>query len=41
MQALFPLMWWSGPIGLGFFFIGLGVMLWGVSKVMVASKDVD
>ena len=41
MGSLFPLLWWSGPIGLGFFFVGLGVMLWGVSKVMGASNDDD
>ena len=39
MQGLFPLMWWSGPLGLGFFFMGLGVLLWGVSKVMRASNN--
>jgi hypothetical protein len=41
MEVMFPLMWWSGPIGLGFFFMGLGVLLWGVSKVMAASDKDD
>ena len=36
MGGLYPLLWWSGPIGLGFFFIGLGVLLWGVGKVSAA-----
>ena len=40
MQGMFPLLWWSGPIGLGFFLMGLGVMLWGVAKITDAtSKD--
>jgi hypothetical protein len=24
---------WASPIGLGFLFIGLGVLLWGVGQV--------
>lgn len=28
------LVWsWGGPVGLGIFFAGLGVLLWGVSKL--------
>ena len=41
MEGLFPLMWWSGPIGLGFFLMSLGVFFWGIGKLMVASKEVD
>ena len=26
---------WGSPIGVGFFFIGLGVLLWGVSQLQL------
>jgi hypothetical protein len=32
MEDLFIAFFWTGPIGLGVFFMGLGVFLWGVSK---------
>jgi hypothetical protein len=41
MRRPFPVLCWSGPVGLGLFFSGLGVLLWGVSKVMAASNDDD
>jgi len=41
MEGLFPVMWWSGPFGLGFFFMGLGVLLWGVGKVTAATSKED
>lgn len=25
-------LFWTGPIGLGFFLAGLGVLFWGISK---------
>ena len=33
MEDLFIVIWWSGPIGLGVFFMGVGVLLWGISKI--------
>ncbi len=25
-------LWWGGPIGLGIFFMGLGMLAWGVGQ---------
>ena len=33
MDGLLSPALWSSPVGLGIFFIGLGVLLWGVSKL--------
>jgi hypothetical protein len=33
MEDLFVVFWWSGPIGLGIFFMGVGILLWGISKI--------
>jgi hypothetical protein len=33
MEDLFIVFWWSGPIGLGIFFMGVGVLLWGIGKI--------
>ncbi len=32
MEVMFPLLFWSGPIGIGVFFMGLGVLFWGISQ---------
>jgi hypothetical protein len=32
MEDLFIAFFWTGPIGLGVFFMGIGVLLWGISK---------
>lgn len=29
---------WGDPVGLAFLFVGLGVLLWGLSKLVKASK---
>jgi hypothetical protein len=33
MDWLFPVLWWSGPVGIGAFLAGLGVLFWGISQV--------
>ena len=32
MEDLFIAFFWTGPIGLGIFFIGIVVLLWNISK---------
>jgi hypothetical protein len=32
MDDLFVAFWWFGPVGLGVFFAGVGILLWGISK---------
>jgi hypothetical protein len=32
MDEWFVVLFWSGPVGLGAFFAGLGVFFWGISK---------
>lgn len=32
MDDLFLAFWWFGPVGLGVFFAGVGILLWGISK---------
>jgi len=35
---------WGSPVGMGIFFIGLGVLLWGVSKLKhseVAKAEIE
>ncbi len=27
LEFLFPILWWSGPVGLGIFFAGLGYLI--------------
>jgi hypothetical protein len=36
---LFVILFWSGPVGIGFFLMGLGVLFWGISKMKNANKD--
>lgn len=26
-------LYWTGPIGIGFFLMGLGVLFWGISRI--------
>lgn len=32
MEDLFPVLFWSGPIGIGAFLAGLGVLFWGIGR---------
>ncbi len=32
MDDLFIALFWTGPVGLGVFFAGVGVLLWGISE---------
>ena len=41
MDALFPLLWWTGPIGIGAFLSGLGVLFWGIAQIERARKQVE
>ena len=41
MGELVPVLFWGGPIGLGFFLMGVGVALWGLGKLAQSSNDVD
>ena len=38
MDQLWLTLWWSGPVGLGFFLAGLGVLLWGIGAVRSPTK---
>jgi len=33
MEELFPAVFWSGPVGIGAFLAGLGVLFWGISRL--------
>lgn len=33
MADWFPLLFWTGPIGIGVFLMGLGVLFWGIGKL--------
>jgi hypothetical protein len=33
MDAIWLSLYWTGPIGIAIFFMGLGVLFWGISKL--------
>jgi len=33
MGEMFIVLFWSGPIGIAVFLMGLGVLFWGISKM--------
>jgi hypothetical protein len=39
MENLWLTLFWSGPIGIGFFLMGLGVLFWGISKMNASKAD--
>ncbi|AWL11775.1 hypothetical protein HMF8227_01297 [Saliniradius amylolyticus] len=43
MEYLYGVLGWGAPIGIAVFFlfsgVGIGVFLWGLSKVMTVSKE--
>ena len=39
MEGLASALWWSSPAGLGVFFMGLGILLWGISKVSDEERE--
>ena len=40
MSELFPILFWSGPIGIGFFLVCLGTFIWLLSKADAVRKSV-
>jgi hypothetical protein len=38
MEDLFPALFWSGPIGIGAFLAGLGVLFWGIGRLPDSEK---
>lgn len=38
MSDLFIVPFWTGPIGIGFFLMGLGVLFWGIRRIGQARK---
>jgi hypothetical protein len=39
MDYLWMALFWTGPIGIGFFLMGLGVLLWGIGQVRAKKKE--
>jgi len=33
MDAVWLALYWTGPVGVGIFLMGLGVLFWGIAKV--------
>lgn len=40
MENLWLVLFWSGPIGLGIFFAGLGTMIWLIAKANEINKRI-
>jgi hypothetical protein len=34
MEALWMSFFWTGPVGVGVFLMGLGVLFWGISRLI-------
>jgi len=39
MGEWFLILYWTGPIGIGVFLAGLGVLFWGISKLPNKKND--
>jgi hypothetical protein len=39
MDSLWMAFFWTGPVGIGAFLAGLGVLFWGISRVQKSEKD--
>ena len=39
MDYLWMALFWTGPIGIGFFLMGLGVLFWGIGQVRAKKKE--
>jgi hypothetical protein len=39
MGEWFLILYWTGPIGVGFFLAGLGVLLWSLSKLQSKKNE--
>ncbi len=38
MEQMWIVLFWTGPVGVGIFLMGLGVLFWGISKVQETRK---
>jgi hypothetical protein len=38
MEDLWLAFYWTGPIGIGAFLAGLGVLFWGISRLQAVEK---
>jgi hypothetical protein len=38
MDNLWMALYWTGPIGIGVFLMGLGVLFWGIARLRRAEK---
>ena len=39
MGEWFIILFWTGPIGIGAFLAGLGVLFWGIGQARKSEKD--
>jgi len=33
MNGIWLTLWWTGPIGIGIFLMGLGILFWGINQL--------
>ena len=38
MGEWFTVLFWSGPVGVGIFLMGLGILFWGIGQMAKNSK---
>ena len=39
MESLWLVLFWTGPIGVGLFLAGLGILFWGIGQVQKRKKE--